>query len=116
MSSVGTLTDLLGIARRPRVLSPAIARRVLGYFGQAGAKRASLASAIEAAVALTDRETEVLVLVAKGLTSTEIAGMLGISRYTVADYVKQIYRKLNVSSRAEAALEAMRRGLVGDKT
>ena len=42
----------------------------------------------------------------------EIAGQLGLSRHTVADYVKQIYRKLNVSSRAEAALEAARRGLV----
>ena len=34
-----------------------------------------------------------------------------LSRHTIADYVKQIYRKLNVSSRAEAALEAQRLGL-----
>ena len=49
---------------------------------------------------------------AKGYTLPEIAAQLGLSRHTVADYVKKIYRKLNVSSRAEAALEAARRGLV----
>ena len=42
----------------------------------------------------------------------EIGQQLNLSRHTIADYVKQIYRKLNVSSRAEAALEAARRGLV----
>ena len=63
-------------------------------------------------VALNPRETEILQRVAKGFTLPEIAGQLGLSRHTVADYVKQIYRKLNVSSRAEAALEAARRGLV----
>ena len=58
------------------------------------------------------RETEILQRVAKGFTLPEIAAQLGLSRHTVADYVKQIYRKLNVSSRAEAALEAARLGLV----
>jgi DNA-binding NarL/FixJ family response regulator len=38
---------------------------------------------------------------------------LELSRHTISDYVKQIYRKLNVSSRAEAALEAQRLGLFG---
>jgi DNA-binding NarL/FixJ family response regulator len=54
----------------------------------------------------------VLRLVAKGFTQLEIAGHLGLSRHTVVDHVKSLYRKLNVSSRAEAALEATRRGLV----
>jgi len=49
--------------------------------------------------------------VAKGYTLPEIGVQLGLSRHTIADYVKQIYRKLNVSSRAEAALEAQRMGL-----
>ena len=64
-------------------------------------------------VSLTDRETEVLLRVAKGFTLPEIGVQLGLSRHTIADYVKQIYRKLNVSSRAEAALEAQRLGLFG---
>ncbi|MFY7915500.1 MAG: response regulator transcription factor EmbR, partial [Rubrivivax sp.] len=55
----------------------------------------------------------VLLRVAKGYTLPEIGVQLGLSRHTIADYVKQIYRKLNVSSRAEAALEAQRLGLFG---
>ena len=62
---------------------------------------------------LSDRENEVLLRVAKGFTLPEIAVQLKLSRHTVSDYVKQIYRKLNVSSRAEAALEAQRLGLFG---
>jgi Response regulator containing a CheY-like receiver domain and an HTH DNA-binding domain len=66
----------------------------------------------EPEIILTERETEVLQRVGKGYTLPEIALQLGLSRHTVADYVKQIYRKLDISSRAEAALEAARRGLV----
>ena len=67
---------------------------------------------LEDAVHLTDRETDVLQRVAKGYTLAEIAQQFGLSRHTVGDHIKQIYKKLNVSSRAEAALEAARRGLV----
>jgi DNA-binding NarL/FixJ family response regulator len=90
-------------------LSPSIARRVMAYFS-AKAKPAANANAMPA-VNLTDRESEVLLRVAKGYTLPEIGVQLGLSRHTIADYVKQIYRKLNVSSRAEAALEAQRLGL-----
>ena len=61
---------------------------------------------------LTERETEVLQRVAKGYTLPEVAQQLGLSRHTVATHIRQIYRKLDVSSRAEATLEAARRGLV----
>jgi DNA-binding NarL/FixJ family response regulator len=88
-------------------LSPSIARRVMAHFSAKGKAAAnSLPS-----VSLTDRESEVLLRVAKGYTLPEIGVQLGLSRHTIADYVKQIYRKLNVSSRAEAALEAQRLGL-----
>jgi len=90
-------------------LSPSIARKVIAYF--AAQKRPNAALLHE--VSLTERETEVLLRVAKGFTLPEIGVQLGLSRHTIADYVKQIYRKLNVSSRAEAALEAQRLGLFG---
>ena len=93
-------------------LSPSIARRVMAYFTAKTKPHAGKAHAIPA-VNLTDRETEVLLRVAKGYTLPEIGVQLGLSRHTIADYVKQIYRKLNVSSRAEAALEAQRLGLFG---
>jgi DNA-binding NarL/FixJ family response regulator len=91
-------------------LSPSIARRVMAYFS---AKAKPAASALNSMpnVSLTDRESEVLLRVAKGYTLPEIGVQLSLSRHTIADYVKQIYRKLNVSSRAEAALEAQRLGL-----
>ena len=89
-------------------LSPSIARRVMAYFAAKSKPQPSMPH-----VSLTDRETEVLLRVAKGFTLPEIGQQLSLSRHTIADYVKQIYRKLNVSSRAEAALEAQRMGLFG---
>lgn len=93
-------------------LSPSIARKVIAYFAAQSKPQASSAALLHE-VSLTDRETEVLLRVAKGYTLPEIGVQLGLSRHTIADYVKQIYRKLNVSSRAEAALEAQRLGLFG---
>ena len=93
-------------------LSPSIARRVMAYF-TAKSKPQPASAVTMPIVSLTDRETEVLLRVAKGYTLPEIGVQLTLSRHTIADYVKQIYRKLNVSSRAEAALEAQRMGLFG---
>ena len=89
-------------------LSPSIARRVLAHFAaqNSWSRPQNLPH-----VSLTERENEVLLRVAKGFTLPEIGVQLNLSRHTIADYVKQIYRKLNVSSRAEAALEAQRLGL-----
>jgi DNA-binding NarL/FixJ family response regulator len=96
-------------------LSPSIARRMISYFSAQANKPAlqpyPAADTLMPNVQLTEREREVLLRVAKGFTLPEIGVQLGLSRHTIADYVKQIYRKLNVSSRAEAALEAQRLGL-----
>lgn len=97
---------LRGIAAGQPPLSPSIARRLLRHFQPLPAAPA------EETEALTGRETDVLRLIAKGLTVGEAAGLLDLSRHTVAGYLKTIYRKLSVNSRAEAALEATRRGLV----
>ena len=91
-------------------LSPSIARRVMAYFTEKS-KPTRPQNNLLPNVTLTERESEVLLRVAKGYTLPEIGVQLGLSRHTIADYVKQIYRKLNVSSRAEAALEAQRLGL-----
>ena len=68
--------------------------------------------AAESEESLTPREAEVLGLLARGSRVVEVAARLGLTEQTVATYVKIIYRKLRISSRAEAALEAARRGLV----
>jgi DNA-binding NarL/FixJ family response regulator len=88
-------------------LSPSIARKVIAYFAAQAKPQANALPHVQ----LTERESEVLLRVAKGFTLPEIGVQLSLSRHTIADYVKQIYRKLNVSSRAEAALEAQRLGL-----
>jgi DNA-binding NarL/FixJ family response regulator len=92
-------------------LSPSIARRVIQYFTAQARLQQPQPDTVTPHVQLTDRENEVLLRVAKGFTLPEIGQQLNLSRHTIADYVKQIYRKLNVSSRAEAALEAQRLGL-----
>ncbi len=90
-------------------LSPSIARKVIAHFAAQAKPQVPTGPRVQ----LTDRENDVLLRVAKGFTLPEIGQQLNLSRHTIADYVKQIYRKLNVSSRAEAALEAQRLGLFG---
>jgi DNA-binding NarL/FixJ family response regulator len=106
------VAQLQRMAQGEPPLSPPIARRVLAHFAGGAQRRAALMRQIDDEVHLTERETDVLQRVAKGYTLPEIAQQFGLSRHTVGDHIKQIYKKLNVSSRAEAALEAARRGLV----
>ncbi len=61
---------------------------------------------------LTDREVEVLGLLAKGLANKQIAASLGISEHTVKFHVSSIYTKLNVTNRAEAVREGLRGGWI----
>lgn len=102
-----TLGDILrGILADQPPLSPSIARRLLRHF-QPAHDNPQLTPEI-----LTPRETDVLRLIAKGYTVVQVAQALSLSHHTTAGYVKDIYRKLSISSRAEATLEATRRGLV----
>jgi DNA-binding NarL/FixJ family response regulator len=61
---------------------------------------------------LTPREREVLIHLTRGTSVAKIGLALGISRHTVGDHVKNLYRKLKISSRAEAALQAKGLGLL----
>jgi len=63
---------------------------------------------------LSARETEVLELVTKGFTANEISEMMQVSRHTVLTFVRRIYTKLKVTSKAEAIYEARNRGLLVD--
>lgn len=92
-------------------LSPSVALRVLRHFHAAPASQAP-AAAPAGEVRLTQREIDVLRLIAKGYRSGEVGPLLGLTPSTVSSYVRDIYRKLGISSRAEAAVEAARRGLV----
>ncbi|MAM62063.1 response regulator transcription factor [Maritimibacter sp. UBA3975] len=85
-------------------LSPAIARRIMGHFSRTG-------PAVNDEGKLTERESDVLALISRGLRNAEVAAELGLAESTVAGYIKTIYRKLGISSRAEAAWHATRMGL-----
>jgi DNA-binding NarL/FixJ family response regulator len=123
--------ELQKIVRGQPPLSPAIARRLLTHFrqGPGGASLVSepapLASGFQSSrpvpmgrgapldhERLTPRESEVLTYLSKGFTIKEIASLMGIKWFTVNDHIKSIYKKLNVSSRAEAAVLASKQGLV----
>jgi DNA-binding NarL/FixJ family response regulator len=121
--------ELQKIVRGQPPLSPAIARRLLNHFRTAPDAAAPAAGtglhatpgaaprplAMDKPVdhdRLTPRETEVLTYLSKGFTIKEIASLMGIKWFTVNDHIKSIYKKLNVSSRAEAAVLASKQGLV----
>ena len=90
-------------------LSPSIARRIIKHFNT---DNSNSASDYQESARLTPREEEVLIFIAKGMTRNETAQLLGIRPGTVAGYIKRIYEKLDITSRAEAALEAKRMGLI----
>jgi len=122
--------ELQKIVRGQPPLSPAIARRLLTHFRQgAGGDSqppdsgpATLGGSVASRPVpleqppdqerLTPRESEVLTYLSKGFTIKEIASLTGIKWFTVNDHIKSIYKKLNVSSRAEAAVLATKQGLV----
>lgn len=85
-------------------LSPRVARRIMEHFRLTGPVIATEAS-------LSKREKEVLTLISRGLRNSEVANSLGIAESTVATHIKSIYRKLGISSRAEASWHASRLGL-----
>lgn len=83
-------------------LSPAVAALVVE----------TMLSSTESERRLTERESQLLALLARGATYAQCASALGIGVGTVQGYVKNIYGKLDVSSKAEAAVAAVRLGLV----
>jgi DNA-binding NarL/FixJ family response regulator len=85
-------------------LSPPIARRIMEHFRLTGPANTSEYN-------LTQRETVVLKLIARGLRNCEVADELDLAESTIAGYIKGIYRKLGISSRAEAAWHATQMGL-----
>jgi DNA-binding NarL/FixJ family response regulator len=121
--------ELQKIVRGQPPLSPAIARRLLTHFRPGGAAGSPTTLSAPSAFqsnrpltsdrqqpaeqdGLTPRESEVLTYLSKGFTIKEIANLMGIRWFTVNDHIKLIYKKLNVSSRAEAAVLANQQGLV----
>jgi DNA-binding NarL/FixJ family response regulator len=104
-----TVTAVRAVARGEALLHPSLVTRVLSEFGRIATQKAT-DNAIFAE--LTDREREVLTEIGKGRRNKEIADTLFISEKTVKNHISNIFSKLEVNSRAEAALLAARQGLV----
>ncbi len=94
------------VAEGQSALDPSIARKVLRQFTDGGPRKKQE----EFYEALTEREQEVLRLLAEGKTNKEIAEVLIISDRTVQTHLSNIFSKMGVSTRTEAVLESIRRG------
>ncbi|MDA9207628.1 response regulator transcription factor [Octadecabacter sp.] len=91
-------------------ISPIIARQLLIKI-----KPAAADDSLPMVAPLSEREYEVLNLLSRGLSNSECADVLSISSNTVGTHVKNIYRKLEVNSRAEALFEASSKGLLTNR-
>lgn len=117
--------DLPGQLRSLRAggspISPVIARRLLlrlapqnGHGTRGFTDSSAMPLVDEQVVALSEQESRVLHLAAKGFTFDEIAQFMNVSPHTIMTYVKRTYRKLQVRSKVEAIYEARRLGWLRD--
>lgn len=97
------VVQLTQVANGIPALSPTVARRIMQHFQRTGPAASE--------DNLTTREKEVLGMIGRGLRNAEVAETLKLSENTIAGYIKDIYRKLGISSRAEASWHAARLGL-----
>jgi DNA-binding NarL/FixJ family response regulator len=96
------LRAIRAVASGEAIFGPAIATRLIAYFSSARA---------EAFPELTDREREVLELIAKGRNNQAIANELVLSLKTVRNHVSNVFNKLQVTDRAQAIVKAREAGL-----
>ncbi len=97
------IQGILQVTGGGSTMSPSIARRVIAQLWE---------RPDPSATPLTPREIDVLRLLVKGATYDLIGQGLGVTTGTIQAHIKAIYRKLEVSTKAEAAAEAYRRGLI----
>ncbi|SNT49508.1 two component transcriptional regulator, LuxR family [Streptosporangium subroseum] len=95
------------VAAGDALLAPSVTRRLIADFARVGPRRPR--GRLDD---ITERETEVLALIAQGLSNQEIAGELVLSEQTVKTHVGRILAKLNLRDRAQAIVHAYETGLV----
>jgi DNA-binding NarL/FixJ family response regulator len=97
------------VAAGDALLAPGVTRRLIAEFARMGAPRGPSRKQL---TQLTDRESEVLTLVARGLSNAEIAGRLIVAEQTVKTHVSRILMKLGLRDRTQAVVLAYETGLV----
>jgi DNA-binding NarL/FixJ family response regulator len=112
-SSASIASEVRSLHKGGSPISPLIARQVLMRFRKQDVPEPLVsASPNIARTRLSSREQQVLEYITKGFTSDEIAGLMDVSRHTVLTFVRRIYKKLEVNSKAEAIYEARNQGLL----
>ena len=97
------------VAAGDALLAPAVTRRLIGEFARLGPRASPRPERLEE---LTTRETEVLCLIAEGLSNAEIAERLVVSEETVKTHVSRVLMKLGLRDRTQAVVIAYESGLV----
>jgi DNA-binding NarL/FixJ family response regulator len=97
------------IASGDALLAPVVTRRLIGEFARL---RPFAGPAVDRLAALTPRESEVLLLVAEGLSNAEIAGRLFLGEQTVKTHVSRVLTKLGLRDRIQAVIAAYESGTV----
>jgi DNA-binding NarL/FixJ family response regulator len=97
------------VAAGDALLSPGVTRRLIAEFARMGAPRSPGREQLDG---LTERESEVLALVARGMSNAEIAGYLVVAEQTVKTHVSRILMKLGLRDRTQAVVLAYETGLV----
>ncbi|WP_242113258.1 response regulator [Luteimonas aquatica] len=105
--------SLKSLQRGGAPIDPTIARRILALLPQVLPRAAESAVPSASVPPLSEREREILRLVAQGFSNREIAELISLSRLTIECHTKNIYRKLAVGSRTAAVFEARSMGLLG---
>ncbi|WP_327695823.1 response regulator transcription factor [Streptomyces sp. NBC_00459] len=100
------------VAAGEALLAPSVTRRLITEFSKLSEAPRLMAGAQSAYGELTDRETEVLVLIAQGLSNVEIAGRLVVAESTIKTHVSRILVKLGLRDRTQAAVFAYEARLV----
>lgn len=114
-SPLKMIDEIRSLASGGSPISPIIARQVLARFRQGAPSSADATkSAVDSPSSLSAREKEVLDFITKGFTANEIAKLMQLSHFTVRTFVRRIYSKLKVTSKAEAIYEARTLGLLAD--
>jgi DNA-binding NarL/FixJ family response regulator len=100
------------IAAGEALLAPAVTRRLISEFSRSRPRQATPPTAMAALRELTPRETEVLRLIAEGLSNPEIAARLVVTEETVKTHVSRVLAKLGLRDRTQAVVTAYESGLV----
>lgn len=107
------IDEIRSLAGGGSPISPIIARQILARFRQgASSPVGDPMPSADVPSPLSAREHEVLVFITKGFTAHEIAALMQLSHFTVRSFVRRIYSKLKVTSKAEAIYEARAQGLL----